>query len=93
VPGAEDHGLPLYGLDDAIRLRNHVLSQFEAADADPSLLDDGALTFVVVGGGPTGVETAGALTELITMVLAKDFRRLDLSRAPASCCSRWVMRC
>lgn len=81
VPGAEEHGLPLYSLDDAIRLRNHVLRQFEAADADPSLLDDGALTFVVVGGGPTGVETAGALTELFAMVLAKDFRRLDVGRA------------
>lgn len=81
VPGAEEHGFPLYSLDDAIRLRNHVLGRFEAADADPTILDGGALTFVVVGGGPTGVETAGALSELFTMVLAKDFRRLDVGRA------------
>ncbi|CAA9262304.1 MAG: NADH dehydrogenase [uncultured Acidimicrobiales bacterium] len=81
VPGAEEHGFPLYDLADAIRLRNHVLSQFEAADADPTLVEAGALTFVVVGGGPTGVETAGALTELFAMVLAKDFPRLDVARA------------
>ena len=47
--------------------------RFEAADADPSLIDDGALTFVVVGGGPTGVEVAGALAELFDKVLRKDF--------------------
>jgi NADH dehydrogenase len=81
VPGADRYGFPLYSLDDAIRLRNHILGQFEAADADPALLAEGALTFVVVGGGPTGVETAGSLTELFSMVLARDFRRLDLSQA------------
>jgi NADH:ubiquinone reductase (H+-translocating) len=57
------------------------LAQFELADADPTLIDDGALTVVVVGGGPTGVEMAGALTELFGTVLAKDFPRLDVSRA------------
>jgi NADH dehydrogenase len=44
-------------------------------------VDQGALTFVVVGGGPTGVEVAGALRELIDLVLRKDFPRLDLDRA------------
>src|SRR5213078_4105215 len=73
VDGAAEHAFPLYGLEDAIRLRNHVISQFEQADSDESLLDRGALTFVVLGGGPTGVETAGALTELFGMVFAKDF--------------------
>jgi NADH dehydrogenase len=58
-----------------------VLERFEAADADPSLVDCGALTVLVAGGGPTGVEMAGALSELFAMVLAKDFRRLDMSRA------------
>lgn len=79
VAGAEGNALPLYGLGDAIRVRNHVLAQFEAADADPSLVEAGALTFVVVGGGPTGVEMVGALTELFDTVLAKDFRHLDMS--------------
>jgi NADH:ubiquinone reductase (H+-translocating) len=81
VEGAADHALPLYGLGDAIWVRNHIIAQFERADADSSLTDSGALTFVVVGGGPTGVEMAGALTELIGMVFAKDFHRLDISVA------------
>ena len=81
VAGAAEHAFPLYGLHDAIRLRNHIISQFEQADTDPALLAAGALTFVVLGGGPTGVEIAGALTELFGMVLAKDFRRLDVSAA------------
>jgi NADH dehydrogenase len=81
VDGAAEHAFPLYGLEDAIRLRNHVIGQFERADADASLLDRGALTFVVLGGGPTGVETAGALMELFGMVFAKDFRRLDVGAA------------
>jgi NADH:ubiquinone reductase (H+-translocating) len=81
VPGAERHAFPLYALVDATRLRNHVLRCFEAADADPSLIDDGALTFVVVGGGPTGVEIAGALAELFDGVLRKDFPQIDASRA------------
>jgi hypothetical protein len=65
VPGAERYGFPLYTLDDAVRLRNHIVERFEAADADASEIERGALTFVVVGGGPTGVETAGALAELV----------------------------
>lgn len=81
IPGAEEHAFPLYALDDATALRNHVLSCFEAADAAPGLVDDGILTFVVVGGGPTGVEVAGALAELFTQVLRRDFGRLEVSRA------------
>ena len=80
VAGAE-HTLPLYALADAVGLRNHVLSRFEAAAAEPAVIDDGVLTFVVVGGGPTGVEVAGALTELFQQVLRKDFPGLDMTRA------------
>ena len=81
TPGAAEHGFPLYTLDDATRLRNHVLERFEAADRDPTEVDRGGLTFVVVGGGPTGVETAGALAELFAMVFRKDYPSLDVSRA------------
>jgi NADH dehydrogenase len=81
IPGVAEHAFPLYNLTDATTLRNHVLERFEAADAQPDLVDDGALTFVVVGGGPTGVEVAGALAELFAMVLRKDFRTLDTTRA------------
>ena len=81
VDGVEEHGFPLKTLADSARLRSHVLLQFEKADADPSLIDAGALTFAIVGGGPTGVELAGAMSELITHVLARDFPRLDVARA------------
>ncbi len=83
VDGAAEHAFPLYGLRDAVRLRNHILARFEAAATDPRLVDDGALTFVVVGGGATGVEVAGAMIELITSVLRRDFRagELDVDRA------------
>jgi NADH dehydrogenase len=81
VPGAAEHGLPLYTLADAAALRNHILERFEAADADPALVDDGVLTFAVVGGGATGVEVAGALAELFGVVLRRDFPRLDTGRA------------
>jgi NADH dehydrogenase len=81
IDGAAEHSFPLYTLTDSIALRNHLLACFEAADADPSLIADGVLTFVVVGGGPTGVEVAGALAELFAMVLRKDFRHLDVSKA------------
>ena len=80
IDGAAENGFPLYVLSDAITLRNHILSRFEAADADAALIEDGALCFVVVGGGPTGVEVAGALSELF-VVLRKDFPDLDLSKA------------
>lgn len=81
VPGVEDHGFGLKSAADAVALRDHVLEQFEAVDADPSLDDEGALTFVVVGGGPTGVELAGGLAELVHRVLRRDFPSLDVTRA------------
>ncbi len=81
VPGAEEHAFPLYSLHDATRLRNHVLARFEAAASDPGLVDAGHLTFVIVGGGPTGVEMAGALAELFQKVLRRDHKTLDVDRA------------
>ena len=81
VPGAAEYGFPLYGLEDAIRVRNHLLSLFEAAEARPDLLDDGILNLVIVGGGPTGVEVAGAMAELVDKVLRDDYHDLDVRRA------------
>ena len=81
IEGAEAHSFPLKSLPEAVALRSHIIRQFEQADRDRSLLERGALTFVVVGGGPTGVEMAGALVELFQMVLRKDFPRLPLDRA------------
>ena len=81
VPGAEEHSYPLYNLRDAVHLRNHVLRCFEEADTHPELVAEGAITVVVVGGGPTGVEVAGAMAELFDRVLRKDFNTLDVGRA------------
>jgi NADH:ubiquinone reductase (H+-translocating) len=81
IPGVGEHAYPLYTLADAARLRNRVLERFEAAAVTPSLIDDGAITFAIVGGGPTGVETAGAMAELFDQVLRDDFRTLPVERA------------
>jgi NADH dehydrogenase len=73
---ADTHGLK--DIDEAMSLRNHILSRFEAAvwERDPSRRRS-LLTFVIVGGGPTGVEFAGALSELVGVVLPRDFPGLD----------------
>ena len=71
--GAAEHAFPMYTLRDAIKLKDHVLERWEAADKDSELVDDGALTVVVVGGGPTGVETAGALAELYRSNFVTDY--------------------
>lgn len=81
VNGAAESAFPLYTLDDAVHLRNHIVSRFERADADPGEIEEGALTLVVVGGGPTGVETAGALAELTAVVFRRDYPLLDIGRA------------
>ena len=81
TPGAAEHAFPLYTLMNAVKLRNQVMQQFEAADRDPAIIDDGALTFVVVGGGPTGVETAGALSDLFYKLLPKDYHQLATEKA------------
>lgn len=70
APGLKD-------LDDAVEIRRRVLLAFEAAEREN---DEAArrrhLTFVVIGGGPTGVELAGAIAELASFVLARDFRAI-----------------
>jgi NADH dehydrogenase len=80
TPGAE-HTFPLYSLDDAQRLRSRILILFEDADRDPSLVDRGALNFVIVGAGATGTETAGALAEMIRDVMPNEYRDLAVRQA------------
>ena len=73
VPGAAEHAFPLYTLADAVRLRTHILEAWEDVDRDKSLMDDGRLNVAIVGGGPTGVESAGALAELYRHTFDKDY--------------------
>lgn len=81
IPGADEHAFPMKSVPEALHLRNHILRQFEEAERDPDHLEDGALQFVVVGGGPTGVETAGQLSELFRYVIREDYRNVDTSHA------------
>ena len=72
----------LKSLDDALELRRRMLLAFELAEKTPSdELRAAALTFVVVGAGPTGVEMAGALSEIARVTFVKDFRHIDSAQA------------
>ena len=81
TPGAAKHAFPLYTLMNAVKLRSRILERFEAADRDPTLIEDGALNFVIVGAGPTGVETAGALSDLFYNLLPRDYHQLATEKA------------
>src|SRR5256714_4146748 len=70
--------LGLKALEDATRLRSHVLTCLERADAMADReARRGLLTFVIVGGGPTGVESSGALSELMEIVAGKDYHQIS----------------
>jgi NADH dehydrogenase len=77
IQGLEEASHGLKDLPEAVELRNHILRCLEAAARGGG---ESWLTFVIVGGGPTGVEYAGALSELVHLVLAKEFPELDLRR-------------
>ena len=81
TPGAAEHAFPMYTLADAVRLKEHVLERWQAADRDSGVIDDGALNVVVVGGGPTGVETAGAMAELYRNTFSKDYPAIPQEQA------------
>lgn len=89
VPGVAEHAYGLKSLAEATMLRNAVLQRFEEASAalhgpdpagDPVSMDDGTLSFVIAGGGPTGVELAGSLAELVDLVVRHDHPTLDVGR-------------
>jgi NADH:ubiquinone reductase (H+-translocating) len=81
TPGAADHAFPLYSLEDADSLRTRIITVFEEADRDPTVIDHGALNFVVVGGGPTGVETAGSLADLIRDTMTVEYPGVPVAKA------------
>src|SRR3954454_10247035 len=81
TPGAAKHAFPLYSLDHAQRLRSRILGFFEDADRAPTLIDQGALNFVIVVGGPTGVEVSGALSALIHDTMSTEYHHLAVTAA------------
>ena len=78
----EKHAPGLKRIEDALEIRRRVLLAFERAEREPDERERRKLlTFVVIGGGPTGVELAGAIAELSRFVLGKDFRSIDAREA------------
>lgn len=76
------HAPGLKSVEDAINIRRQIFQSFEAAEKEPDPIKRMMLTtFVVVGGGPTGVELAGALAQLSKLSLPKDFRHIDCGSA------------
>jgi NADH:ubiquinone reductase (H+-translocating) len=84
--GAEENSYPLYSLHDAEQLRSRILGMLETAERDPSVVAKGALNFVIVGGGPTGAEMAGAFGDMLRLALTtkvqdRAFKDLAAERA------------
>lgn len=78
----EEHAPGLKSIEEATLIRRRILTSFEIAEREPAGPQRiAALTFVVVGGGPTGVEMAGAIRELASVTMRRDFRAID----PAQC--------
>jgi NADH dehydrogenase len=80
TPGAEENAMDIKGLRDALQVRNHVIDCFEEAERSGGELPEGLLTFVFVGGGPTGVEAAADTHDLIFDVLQGDYPNVDFGR-------------
>src|SRR5215471_5163577 len=76
IPGAETNSFPLYSLVDAERLRSRFLALLVDTDRQPELIEQGALNFVIVGGGATGTELAGALADAIHSTVTAQGERL-----------------
>jgi NADH dehydrogenase len=78
IPGVKEYSLALGGLAYALRIRNRVIERFEQVTLDPGEIPDPRLTFVVIGGGSTGVETAAELHALVHEALAPDYPNIDM---------------
>lgn len=82
MDSVKENGFQLKDIESAVNTRNHLLRMFESASREADAEKRKAmLTFVVVGGGPTGVETSGALAELISHVMKKEYSTLDIREA------------
>ncbi len=77
IPGVEEHAMTMRGVQDAERVRNRVIERFEEVTLMEGEIPESKLTFVVIGGGATGVETASELWTLVHEVLAPDYPNID----------------
>ena len=80
IEGAVENAFPLYSLVDAINLRDHILQQFKIVEEDPSSADSGALNFVILGGGPTGVEVSGSLATFLFEEIGSRFPKVPIEK-------------
>src|SRR5687767_13071960 len=77
IPGVEEHSLTMRGVEDAERVRNRVIERFEEVSLIRDDVPDSKLTFVVIGGGATGVEVASEIHSLVHENLAPDYPNID----------------
>src|SRR5215208_2777069 len=80
IPGVEEHSLQMRGVEDAERIRNRVIERFEEVSLTRGEVPQSKLTFVVIGGGATGVETAAEIHMLVHENLAPDYPNIDPDR-------------
>jgi NADH dehydrogenase len=80
IPGVEEHAIPMKGIPDAVTIRNRVIERFEEATLERGDVPESRLTFVVIGAGATGVETAAQLHVLIHEVLAPEYPSINPNR-------------
>jgi NADH:ubiquinone reductase (H+-translocating) len=80
IPGVEEYSLTMRGLGDALRIRDRVIERFEETTLAHGKVPESALTFVVIGGGATGVEVASEIHALVHEALAPDYPNIDPHR-------------
>jgi NADH dehydrogenase len=80
IPGVEEYSLTMRGLGDALRIRDRVIERFEETTLAHGKVPESTLTFVVIGGGATGVEVASEIHALVHEALASDYPNIDPNR-------------
>ena len=80
IPGVEEYSLTMRGVEDAERVRNRVIERFEEVSLMRDEVPESKLTFVVIGGGATGVEVASEIHSLVHEALAPDYPNIDPHR-------------
>src|ERR671916_525976 len=80
IPGVEEHSFKMRGISDAEAIRNRVIERFEEVSLMRGEVPESKLTFVVIGGGATGVETAAELHNLVHEALEPDYPNIDPNR-------------